>query len=49
MIREFIIGVSMIDIHRRLRREGMKLIRLEPRTLPQGGGIEAYVALYVKA
>lgn len=47
MIREFIVGVSMLEIHRRPRRENMKLVRLIPRTIP--GGVEAYVALYVRA
>jgi hypothetical protein len=49
MIREFVTHVSMLEIHRRLRRENLKLIRLIPRTLPEGGTIEAYVLLYVKA
>jgi hypothetical protein len=49
MIREFIVGVSMIDIHRRLRHEKMRIIRLIPKTLPDGQGIEAYVAFYIKA
>jgi hypothetical protein len=49
MIREFIVGSSMLEIHRRLRRENLKLIRLIPRTLPEGGTIEAYVLLYVRA
>lgn len=49
MIREFIVGMSMLDIHRRLRREEMRIIRLIPKTLPDGNGAEAYVALYIKA
>jgi hypothetical protein len=36
MIREFIIGVPMLEIHR----------RLQPRTMPEGA--EAYVALYIR-
>jgi hypothetical protein len=47
MIREFIVGTPMLEIHQRLRRERLKLIRLIPRRMPNGA--EAYVALYVKA
>jgi hypothetical protein len=46
MIREFIVNQSMIEIHRRLRREGLLLIRMIPKRRPRGD--EAYVIWYIR-
>jgi len=47
MKREFIIGTA-IDIQRRLRRSGAKLIRMIPRRMrDHTGEVEAYVVLYI--
>jgi hypothetical protein len=46
MIREYLV-MSMLDIHRYLRRIDAQLIRMIPKQRPQGDE-EAYVVLYIK-
>lgn len=46
MKREFLTGMSQIEIHRYLRRIKASLIRMVPKRMARGSE-EAYVVLYI--